>query len=783
MDRLALGHLIDSTYRVEELISATDRAHVYGVRHLRFGDMPLVLKIVPLERRADFERDTQALASLTANAFSSIVDRGVFPDDGRPFRITTRLAGPSLEDALKTATFDDDRASEILGAIAAALFEARANAIGPLDLSPENLRFRDGIGSTLCLMRAVTADRKEHAPYSDQNALVELRQVLERGRETALSKSWVPPAPTSSERGTKVGDWRIVKSISESLAATVYDVLGPNNETAVMKIAGPIADRGRFEREVTVLAKTSHPNVIKVYEIGNHEGAPYFVMDLQEGLTLSHRLKTNGPFDIPVALEIVEQMLSGAESLVRAGSGPVDFSLEHCFARENPWHVTLTHATTLREGRFKFYAGGRVDRAGMDPWSAAVALYELISGRLPFPIGRHSLARVWMGVPMRLDRRRGDVPEDVSKLVNDLISGAMTMSRTALREELFRLRRPTRKKSDFVETKASAKDAPEIKPEPKREVIRPQPALVSQPKPARANLPPPPPIDWRIEAHAKRAPIVNLSVAAFREEEIVVANNEAIGRLRAGRWAVDPIRESGGMRKLVPIAEKDYLAIGADKRLYRLGTSGGFVPWGASLPRYAFYGILPFPDGRDSAYVVGGSTDWGRGVVARVDGERITIIAEDLEVKTLFSAALMNDGTLVAVGSRGSVCRLRGGALIESAHPCDGDLYVVAGAGDDILVAGAGAWAFRLKSAPISAELEPVDTTSSLTCISVDEAGNAWIGGDRGRIMRRRDRHWRRMNKPFPGDPAVLALQAKTKQLRAVLSDGTIAVGAPVTIS
>ncbi|MFO0742882.1 MAG: serine/threonine-protein kinase [Labilithrix sp.] len=779
MDRLEVGSLVDGTYRIEALLSESVRAHVYAVQHTRFLDMPLVLKIVPVERTSDFERDSQALASLTSPAFAAIVDRGALPD-GRPFRIVRRFEGPSLREAMTKAAFDDDRASELMVGLAAAVFEAHQNGVGPLDLSIDNLMFEKGTGSQLGLVRALRPGAKMPDPEIDQAALMDLRRMLEKGRAKAMSKGWAPPMPPSSKPGAKIGPWRVIKSISESLAATVYDVIGDNNEPGVLKIAGPIADRDRFERELQLLTMVKSPHLVKVLSFGSHDRSPYYVMELLEGLTLDVRLRTGGPFPIPDALFVVEQMLSGAEDIALSGGGPADFSLEHCFATENPWRVKLTHASTLGEGRFKFYAGGRIDRAGMDPWSAAVALYELLTGRLPFPISRHSLAKAWMGLPMPLAARRRDVPEEISKLVNELISGEITMSRVALKEQLARLRLPSKKKKrapDLVSTKVSEQSSPEVKPEPKREAV----ATTHHVKPMRANLPPPPPIDWRIEAHPKRAPIMNLTAAAFREDEVVVANAEAVGRLRAGRWSIDPIRDLGraAVRRLVAVGERDYLAISSDRRLLRLHESGAFEPWGAPLARYAFYGIAPI-EGKDSAYIVGGSTDWGRGIVARIDGERITIVAEDLEVKTLYAAAIMGDGSLIAVGARGSVARLRGGALIESAHPCESDLHVIGATEGDIVVAGAGAWAFRLTTAPLSAELEPVDTTSNLTCMAVDSIGNAWIGGERGRLMRRREKHWRRMNKPFPGDPAVLAIQAKPDQVRAVLSDGTIAVGAPV---
>jgi serine/threonine protein kinase len=772
VDRLPVGSLVDATYRIDSLLSETERAHVYRVRHTRFSDMPLVLKVVPLERSADFERDSQALASLTSPAFAAIVDRGALPD-GRPFRIVRCFEGPSLAEAMAKAAFDDDRASELMVGLAAAVFEAQQNGVGPLDLSIDNLMFERGTGSQLGLIRALRPNAKEPDPELDNAALMELRRRLEKG-----PKNWAPPTPPSSQPGTKIGGWRVIKSISESLAATVYDVVDDNQRVGVLKIAGPIADRESFERDLQILTMVKSPHLVKVMHFGTHEGSPYYVMELLEGLTLEVRLRTGGPLPIPAALEIVEQMLLGAEDIALAGGGPSDFSLGHCFAQENPWRIKLTHPSLIAEGRFRFYAGGRIERSNMDPWSAAVALYELLTGRLPFPISRHSLAKAWIGLPMPLSLRRREVSDELSKLVTSLISGEITMSRMALKVELARFREPPKKKKpppDHVSTQVSEQGSPAVRPEPKREIV----PHAQQPKPMRANLPPPPPIDWRIGAHPKRAPIVNLTAAAFREDEVVIANTEAVGRLRGGRWSIDPIRLPGGVRKIVPIGERDYLAISSDRRLMRLHESGGFVPWGAPLAHFAFYGLVPVA-GRDSAFIVGGSTDWGRGMVARIDGERITLVAEDLEVKTLYNAALMDDGTLIAVGARGSVARLRGGALIESAHPCESDLHLVGTTEGDIVVAGAGAWAFRIKTAPLSAELEPVDTTSNLTCMAIDQDGRAWVGGERGRIMRRREKHWRRMNKPFAGDPTVLAIQAKPHAMRAVLSDGTIVIGEPV---
>jgi len=98
------------------------------------------------------------------------------------------------------------------------------------------------------------------------------------------------------EPGTKLGAYEIVSPIGAGGMGEVYRAkdlrLGRDVAIKVLpeKFAQDANALSRFEKETRALAALSHPNILRIYDIGSDKGISYAVMELLEGVTLRERL-------------------------------------------------------------------------------------------------------------------------------------------------------------------------------------------------------------------------------------------------------------------------------------------------------------------------------------------------------------------------------------------------------------------------------------------------------------------------------------------------------------
>src|SRR5258706_13869901 len=58
-------------------------------------------------------------------------------------------------------------------------------------------------------------------------------------------------------------------------------------------------------------ARLQHPNIVTIYELGEHEGSPYMALELLEGIDLQRAIEDGIRPDPKVTLPIVLQTLAG----------------------------------------------------------------------------------------------------------------------------------------------------------------------------------------------------------------------------------------------------------------------------------------------------------------------------------------------------------------------------------------------------------------------------------------------------------------------------------------
>ncbi len=158
--------------------------------------------------------------------------------------------------------------------------------------------------------------------------------------------------------------------------------------------------RRRFKNESKAIAVLSHPNIVKVYDVGLGDRIQYIVMEHIDGITLKEYIKSQGTIRWKDALHFAEQVLKALQhahdkGIVHRDIKPqnmmvlpdgtikvTDFGIAR-FSRSE--HRTMTdkaigsvHYISPEQAR------GEVTDEKTDLYSVGVLLYEMLTGRLPF---------------------------------------------------------------------------------------------------------------------------------------------------------------------------------------------------------------------------------------------------------------------------------------------------------------------------------------------------------------------------------------------------------------
>lgn len=129
---------------------------------------------------------------------------------------------------------------------------------------------------------------------------------------------------THSAVGSFIADYELQEEIGRGGMGVVYKAHHQSlNRIVALKMIPNAAfastqDLARLRAEALAAARLNHPNIIPVYEVGEHNGQPWFSMQLIKGHTLSQRL-ANGPMPAEEAVRLLIPIVEAIGAAHRAG--------------------------------------------------------------------------------------------------------------------------------------------------------------------------------------------------------------------------------------------------------------------------------------------------------------------------------------------------------------------------------------------------------------------------------------------------------------------------------
>jgi serine/threonine protein kinase len=181
----------------------------------------------------------------------------------------------------------------------------------------------------------------------------------------------------------------------------------------------------RFLAEAKLSSNLSHPNIVRVYDVGESGGHYYLSMERLHGHTLRQRIETsrkeNRVFGLAEVTYIVRQLIDALsyahryivhrdlkpENIWLADDGAVklmDFGIARAFTTSNMTQTGMMMGTAYYMAPEQRLDAKDVDWRA-DQYALGVVLYELLSGTIP------------MGAVKPLDQIRRDVPQRYSRAV------------------------------------------------------------------------------------------------------------------------------------------------------------------------------------------------------------------------------------------------------------------------------------------------------------------------------------------------------------------------------
>ncbi|WP_437733531.1 serine/threonine-protein kinase [Sorangium sp. So ce1335] len=232
-----------------------------------------------------------------------------------------------------------------------------------------------------------------------------------------------PPSPPHRPlpRGARAGDYVVDRLLAQGGFSFVYRATHAERGTPVAlkvlhaDLASHLDAVLRFEREIEVIRRLDHPNVVRILEHGRLDGGhPFYAMELLEGSSLDEHLRARGSVSPADALALLEPLCSALEAVHRCGVVHRDIKASNVFVSEehgrrrvvlldfgvakllgapgpaltSSRHILGTPAYISPEQ----LVGGPIDLRA-DVYALGILTYRMLVGAPPFAEGSYEMLR------------------------------------------------------------------------------------------------------------------------------------------------------------------------------------------------------------------------------------------------------------------------------------------------------------------------------------------------------------------------------------------------------
>jgi hypothetical protein len=255
-----------------------------------------------------------------------------------------------------------------------------------------------------------------------------------------------PIDPIAPLRAALRGHYEIEREIGQGAFATVYLARDLKHERKVaVKVlnADPTSETGelRFIREIRLLARLQHPNILPLHDSGHVESLLYYVMPFVNGETLRARIDRERQLSTDAACSLAREIADALayahgqgiihrdikpENILLSAGHPVlaDFGIARAIDLAGVRQLTRTGmgspGTPAYMSPEQLLGEGEID-ARSDIYSLGCVFYEMLCGKPPFT-GKDGFVRRFTEPPPRVTKMRAGVGESIQTALSKALA-------------------------------------------------------------------------------------------------------------------------------------------------------------------------------------------------------------------------------------------------------------------------------------------------------------------------------------------------------------------------